>query len=125
MYALGAHGSLTITQLAALLRQSHPLIITWVRQLNELGLVRTRQDDGDRRRTNVSLTAAGKKDLEARKAAEQVIASALRRMFDECEADIFDALWRLEEGFRRKPFVERLRLEARSAEATPTPGGAK
>ena len=35
-----ARGPLGLTEVAAILRQSHPLVLTWVRQLKELGFVR-------------------------------------------------------------------------------------
>lgn len=112
LLALDEKGPLSITELAGLLRQSHPLVITWVRQLKSLGLVTAGSDPNDKRRTVIALTAAGREEAALRRCANRVVAAAYARMFDEEEADMFDALWRVEEACRRQPFAERLRREA-------------
>src|ERR1700727_226993 len=57
LLALDEHGPSGVTEISALLRQSHPLVINWINQLRAQRLVRTRVDKQDRRRTVVALTA--------------------------------------------------------------------
>lgn len=109
LQALNVHASLGVTELAAMLRQSHPLVINWIKQLKKLDLVVTKSDPGDGRRTLVSLTPAGKIEAEKGFYSRRVGAHAYTKLMQEAEADVFEALWRLEEACRRKPFLERLR----------------
>ncbi|HEY1229701.1 MAG TPA: hypothetical protein VGF26_20520, partial [Ramlibacter sp.] len=51
LLALDEHGPLGVTELAALLQQSHPLVIVWIRELTRLAMVKSRDDSADRRRT--------------------------------------------------------------------------
>ena len=61
LLALDEHGPLAVMELATLLRQSHPLVIVWIKQLKALGFVETRIDGNDRRRSVLSLTRTGKR----------------------------------------------------------------
>lgn len=118
--ALDDQGPLGVTEIALLLRQSHPLVITWIRQLKELGLVEARLDPNDRRRTVLSLTPAGEAEVETQKGASLIMERAFQRLMAEADADIFDALWRMEEALLHEPFLDRLRKE--SAAVTGTSG---
>ncbi len=113
MLALQSRGSLGLTQIAALLHQSHPLVLTWVRQLKKLGFVRADGDPGDARRTILSLTKAGEDQLAKNNAADEIVGATYQRLMNEADAEIFDALWRLEEACRKRSFLERLRDEMR------------
>lgn len=112
MQALHEHGPLSVTELALVLRQSHPLVITWIRQLRELGLVEAGSDPKDGRRTILSLTTAGEAEIEALKAARVLIERAFETLMAEAEAPVFEPLWRMEEALRREGFLERLRRES-------------
>ncbi|MFN3325572.1 MAG: MarR family winged helix-turn-helix transcriptional regulator [Bryobacteraceae bacterium] len=111
LQALAERGPLGVTQLAALLRQSHPLVITWVRQLKELGLVEARSDALDGRRTVLTLTDAGKAETEVQKLAHAAMIRAFEKLMREADAEIFEALWRIEAACRQKSFLDRLREE--------------
>src|SRR4051794_18957452 len=54
LFALDRFGPLGVTQIASLLRQSHPMVITWARQLATLGLIEAGADPSDGRRTVLS-----------------------------------------------------------------------
>ena len=119
MLALGEHGAMTLTEIAALLRQSHPLVLTWVRQLKELGLLASEADPNDRRRTILRLTPEGAAELERTRKVDAVVGLAFDSLMTDCGANVFDTLWRMEEEGRREPFIERLRREADRAGVRP------
>lgn len=108
LHLLLRHGPRPITEIADTLRQSHPLVITWVRQLKALDLITTHPDPKDRRRTIVSLTERGNAEAERMLEADEVIARAYRTLLTEADAPIFDALWRLEVATRKRSFHDRL-----------------
>jgi len=109
MLVLRERGTATVTQLASALKQSHPLIITWSRQLKALGLIRTSSDPQDGRKTLLSLTPAGEAEIDRIRGARDHIESAFVALMDAAGADVFDDLWRLEEELSVTPFLERLR----------------
>ncbi len=98
-----------VTELAELLGQSHPVIVTWVKRLTKIGLVSTAADPRDRRRTLVRLTASGRRDLARQKHTENAILAAYRRLLSDADAQVFEPLWRIETQLRARSFVDRLR----------------
>lgn len=111
LLALHEFGELSVTELASVLRQSHPLVITWIRQLKQLGLVRSAADRKDARRAVLSLTETGEKEIQRMQAVERVVEDTYRQLMAEADADVLDALWRMERACRAKSFHERLRAE--------------
>ena len=111
MLVLDARGPLGLTEVAAILRQSHPLVLTWIRQLKELGFVRAEGDPKDARRTLLSLTEAGRSQLARNEAADAIVGATYSKLMADADAEIFDALWRLEEACRKRSFLDRLRDE--------------
>ena len=119
MLALRTHGPLSVTELAALLRQSHPLVIKWTKQLIDLGLVKTNSDSQDRRRTLLILTPSGEAEAKSHDYARMIIERTYRRLMEEAGADVFDALWRIEKALRREAFADRLRSEGAVTHSNP------
>lgn len=109
LLALDEHGPLGVTEIATLLRQSHPLAINWIKQLRIRGFVKTRTDKGDRRRTVVALTAKGVAETRHLRKALARMGEASQALMDEVAPGLFDALWRMEQACRREPFADRLR----------------
>lgn len=109
LLALDAQGPLGVTELAALLRQSHPLVINWIKQLQRHGFVETRADEADRRRTVVALTTQGRAETRRLRKALTRMAETSQALMDEAAPGLFDALWRMEQACRREPFARRLR----------------
>ena len=118
LIALDDYGPLGVTEIASLLRQSHPLVIGWIKQLTTLGLVATRSDPRDGRRSIVKLTKAGRGEVGRLRQALVIMGGASQRLMDEVFPDLFEALWRMDEALRRKSFVDRLREEAVPGQAT-------
>jgi DNA-binding MarR family transcriptional regulator len=94
---LSEQGPQSVTELSTKLRQSHPLVISWIRQLTDLGLVVRTGDRRDRRRTVVSLSAPGADEAARMAAALDHLAAAYRRLLTDAGMDVFDDLWRLDE----------------------------
>lgn len=101
-------GPLGITEIAARLRQSHPLVITWVNQLKALDCVESRFDPADGRRTLVHLTRRGRQEVKRLRTALETMERASRELMDQCGDGLFEALWRMEAACRAHPFAQRL-----------------
>ena len=114
LLALAEHGPLGVTEIADLLRQSHPLVITWIRQLKAGGFIRPRADSKDGRRTVVALTPRGKSEVARLRKALLTMRDASQRLMDDAAPGLFDALWQMEHVFRATPFAQQLRKQAKS-----------
>jgi DNA-binding MarR family transcriptional regulator len=119
---LAEAGPSTVTGIAARLRQSHPLVITWVRQLRSLDFVATEQDARDGRRTLVSLTPAGAAETKRMRRALQQLGKAYERLFAEVGCDAHRIVVQLYEASRQPTFAERLGREAAAAVAAGAAG---
>lgn len=101
-------GPLGITEIAARLRQSHPLVITWVRQLQALDFVESCSDPDDGRRTLVQLTRQGRQQVKRLRNALKTMERASRELMEKGGEGVFEALWRMEAACREQPFAQRL-----------------
>ena len=108
LHLLYRRGPQSVTEMSSALRQSHPLAIQWIRQLNALGLVETANDESDRRRTIVSLTVQGAETAERLIASHEKFEMAYLRLAHDADADPFDALWRIECALRQRSMRDRL-----------------
>lgn len=121
LLALDEQGPLGVTEISTLLRQSHPLVINWIRQLRACRFVETRIDAGDRRRTVVALTAKGRAEIRRLRKALVRMSEASQALMDEAAPELFDALWRMEQACRRAAFADRLRGTLRPGAGKPRP----
>ena len=112
LLALDERGPLGVTEIASLLRQSHPLVIDWCRQLASLGFIATSSDPRDGRRSIVELTEEGRREVTRLRRALSVMEKASQGLINEGAPDLFEALWRMEGALRDRRFVDRLRDEA-------------
>ena len=117
LLALSDHGPLGVTEIAELLRQSHPLVISWIRQLKADGLVRSRADAADGRRTVITLTAKGIAEVERLRAALKHMEATSQQLMDAAGPGLLDALWRMELACRQTPFAQQLQAREISAKA--------
>lgn len=106
--------SLGVVELATTLRQSHPLILLWLKQLKKLGFVEAKDHPSDGRRTVLSLTTEGRAELARCREADRLIGETYETLMKEADAPVFDALWRIERACRETPFIERLRALAKA-----------
>lgn len=114
LLALAEHGPLGVTEIADLLQQSHPLVITWIRQLKADGFIRPRADSKDKRRTVVALTAKGASEVKRLRKALLTMRDASQRLMDDAASGLFDALWRMEQACGATPFAQQLRKHGKS-----------
>ena len=121
LLALDERGPLGVVELAKLLRQSHPLVITWVKQLQEHGFIKTRTDTADRRRTVVVLTAKGVAEVRRLRKALKRMAETSQALMDEAASGVYDALWRMEQACRHVAFADRLRGSSGTGKRTRRP----
>lgn len=112
LLALDEHGPLGVTELAGLLRQSHPLVITWIKELTRLSLVKSKDDPADRRRTLVSLTTKGRNELVRVRKALVTMERASTELLQLAGTDSLQMLWALERNCRELPFLQRLQQKA-------------
>ena len=108
LIALDDLGPLGVTELATLLRQSHPLVITWIRELTSLSFVATKGDPKDRRRSLIRLTPKGRAEVGRVRVALVAMEQASMRLLDQGGKGLLDALWRMEGACRDMPFSEQL-----------------
>ena len=109
LIALDDFGPLGVTGLATLLRQSHPLVITWIRELTALSFVASKGDSKDRRRSLIRLTTKGKAEVVRVRQALVLMEQASQHLLDQGGTGLLAALWRMEGACRDMPFAERLR----------------
>lgn len=109
LLALAEHGPLGVTEIATMLQQSHPLVISWIRQLKADGFVKSRADAGDGRRTVIALSARGTAEVARLRKALDSMGEASAQLMDDAAPGLFDALWRMEQACRRTPFAQQLR----------------
>jgi len=102
-------GPLGVTELAARLRLSHPLMIKLVATLEKLGIVEAVPDPGDARRRPVALTATGQAEADRVAAALGAMDRAYARLFADAGIDLLRAVEGIEAALREESFGERLR----------------
>jgi DNA-binding MarR family transcriptional regulator len=125
LLALAEHGPLGVTEIASLLRQSHPLVISWIRQLDAAGFIRSRADAKDGRRTVIALTAKGSAEVTRLREALVSMERASRQLMDDAAPGLFEALAQMDEACRQVPFSRRLRgAHAPKAASKGSPRGA-
>jgi DNA-binding MarR family transcriptional regulator len=109
LLALEEQGPLGVTELAGVLRQSHTLVIVWIRELARLSLVRSKSDPADARRTIVVLTPKGRRELANVRKALITMADASSELLGPDSEAVWRALWRMERALKEKSFPQRLR----------------
>ena len=112
LLALDDHGPLGVTELAGLLRQGHPLVIVWIKELSRQGLVTSKTDPADGRRTLVSLTSKGRKEVSNVRKALVTMEHASAELLNLAGTNAWQALWSMERASREQPFSKRLQLHA-------------
>jgi DNA-binding MarR family transcriptional regulator len=117
LLALEEQGPLGVTELAGVLRQSHTLVIVWIRELTRLSLVRSKSDPADGRRTIVVLTSKGRRELLNVHQALITMAQASSELLGADGDAALRALWQMDRALKEKSFPERLREHRRGRDA--------
>lgn len=76
---LREHGDLPQTSLCDMMRMTQNTVVTWLNELEDAGFIARQRDPDDRRKHNVTLTAAGsaaldKAELELRRLEDEALA---------------------------------------------------
>lgn len=108
---LRTQGARSVTEIAEQLRQSHPLVITWITQLKRLGFVTRSIDSKDARRTLVALTDTGHAEADRMAAASERIGRAYEMILADADAPIQEALWRIHDHLARGDLAALLRAD--------------
>ncbi len=109
---LATQAPLSVTEIAASLRLSHPFIIRTLRDLERLELVEIGRDDKDRRRRLVSLTRQGRSEVELLEQAAAPMATAYLSLFADAAVDLPAVLALLEEANANRSLAKRLAATA-------------
>jgi DNA-binding MarR family transcriptional regulator len=109
---LDRQGPLGVTEIAARLRLSHPLLIRLTRALEAHGLTCAEQDAEDKRRRLIALTEAGRAQAAAVRAAIRVIDRAYEDVLREIGIDMMEGCARAESACRTLSFEKRLERAA-------------
>jgi DNA-binding MarR family transcriptional regulator len=113
LHVLYREGPRSVTEIADTLRQSHPLVIDWLKKLKSDGMVTATADPADKRRTLVALTSAGRREAERLIEAHPIFQRVYADLFEEAEASAVDeALWRICDRLSECPLDERLNKAA-------------
>lgn len=109
-YALGqAEKPLAIMELAQLLQVTHPGIIKIGKELDKAGLIVSLQDPEDKRRRLLTLSEHGVELLTRMEVAWRDIARSLHQLLEPHTHHLLRAIEEVEDGFSRKPFLQRIR----------------
>jgi MarR family transcriptional regulator, organic hydroperoxide resistance regulator len=95
-----------------LLRQSHPMVIKWIKRLRQQGLAKVSKDANDARRSMLSLTPKGRAVVKRLREILVTIEQAMTELADEAMPGLVPGLWAMERQLRATPFLERLRARA-------------
>lgn len=116
MFALERKSPLSVTQLAALLRQSHPLVLQWVGALEKRGLVSRDRDPDDGRRTMLRLTESGIAVMPTIHHTRAVNERVSRGLMQELGVNLWESLGQLEAMLAERQHVTRMIDAARAIE---------
>ncbi|WP_162232661.1 MarR family winged helix-turn-helix transcriptional regulator [Sphingomonas sanxanigenens] len=108
LYLIENEGPQRITAIASALKQFHPVVIDWVSKLKKLGLVTTAVDADDRRRTIVSLTQSGRREVAKIRRAEDAITAAYVTLQNETGASLIDGIALWESALSRRSLFVRI-----------------
>lgn len=109
---LDSYGPLGVTELAARLRLSHPLLIKLTGSLEAQGLTRTAQDPADGRRRLVALTDAGREQAVRVRRAVEILDRAYAEFMTEIGIDLMEGCARAERACLNLSFDRRLERAA-------------
>lgn len=119
---LSAQGSpLSIQEIADALKVSHPAVIQTSQMLIKKGLIKSLEDENDRRKRLLAITPKGR-DLAASLAPVwNCFQSAVAELFDELGVDMLDVIQKVESALDEKDMGERIirkikRLQAEAVE---------
>ena len=109
LYALYHNGTMSVIELASLLRLSHPAIIQFAEQMQGAGLVSPGRDKNDARKKLLCLTAKGKQTFEKIEPVLREIEIANRDFMRETGADVLGVIGKMEAQLEQKSLYRRVK----------------
>lgn len=116
MFALEERGELSVTELAALIRQSHPHALQWVRALEKLGLIARHHDPKDARKTILRLTERGAETLPEIRYFRSLNEEVTRCLCAELGDDLWERLRCFEALLNEQTYIARMTTAAQHVE---------
>lgn len=111
---------MSVTEIAQQLGVTHAAVIKHTRSLVALGLIDRGQDAKDARRRPLTLTDAGREEVERIDAFMASAAKVYREIFETIGIDVFEGLKRMEREFNARDFATRMRDVGIASPATKT-----
>ena len=105
IHYLNKFGELSVTDLAKHLKQSHQLVKQKLPKLQNLGLLESKSDENDKRRTTYHLTDEGIKQAELLKANS--LTNVYQHLSDEVGANLHQVLEKAIDGLKQKDLLTR------------------
>ena len=106
LYALNQHGAASITELAGMTGQSHPLISKSVKQLQAAGLLKSVPSKADKRVHTLTLSEQGKALMPVLDRQVNDIGQALSVWLNDVSPDFLKALEKLENGLNNTSLID-------------------
>lgn len=108
LYALYHNGTMSVIELASLLKLSHPAIIQFAGQMEKAKLVAPMRDKNDARKKLLCLTAKGKQTFEKIEPVLREIEIANREFMRETGADVLGVIGKMEAQLEQKSLYRRV-----------------
>lgn len=117
LYVLSKQDSATITEIAQLIRHSHPSVSQIVKKMKATGLVEVRKSRQDARVSKVRLSDSGKQTIPDSEQQCSDVAQATEALLSEAQNDLWAAIEEIEFLLTHKSLLERVRTVRKSRES--------
>lgn len=108
VYALKDGDELAVTELSAMLNQTHPAVNQVANVLVEKGLISERKDESDQRKRLLKLSDAGRQLVSRMNTLWGRIKAANDELLQESEGGLLSALQKVEQSLDKKSMLERI-----------------
>ena len=108
-YLLSQEDSLAITEIAARINHSHPSVSQMIKEMKHRGLIVTKKDQFDGRKSNITLSAEGKGKINKMNQLYPDVAKAVENLLLETTHDVWEGINELEYTLTRKNLQTRVK----------------
>ncbi|UCC44139.1 MAG: winged helix-turn-helix transcriptional regulator [Candidatus Zixiibacteriota bacterium] len=107
-HLLGTRSSMTVTEIAHVLRLAHPSVIETTDEMVRRGVLVSQRDDADRRRRNLTLSRKGQALARKLEPVWEAFRQAAEEIFSEAGCDFLEAIKKMETALDSKGLYERI-----------------